>query len=105
MGDDMKMPYRNMRTRYRKWLCVAMCAITSTRLTEVTEPITIIRNNHISNLVFSVSFFDKIIKTFSVEKELHFKQNSFKTHWDYWKKLIETRKNVGAIWLLPKGEI
>ena len=101
----MKMPYRNMGTRYRKWLCMAMCAITSTCLTEVIKPIASIRNNNTSTLVFSVSFFDKIIKTFSVEKELNLKQNSFKTHWDYWKKLIETRKDVGAIWLLTEGEI
>lgn len=105
MGDDMKMPYRRIKIRCRQMLCAVIGVITTTRLVEIKHSRISVGNEHVNTLVFSVSFLDKIIKTFEVEKELHFYQHSFKTHWDYWQRLIETRKDVGAIWLLPRGEL
>ncbi|MGO2507240.1 MAG: hypothetical protein ACTH7L_14165 [Psychrobacter alimentarius] len=100
----MKKTYRNTKIRPRKWLC-AVIAITAMRIVEVVESATSAINNYVSSLVSSVSFFDKSIKTFSTAKELISCQNIFKTHWNYWQKTIETRENVGAVFLPPKGEI
>lgn len=88
-----------MKQVYRKLLYRAMCAISTTRLTSYESSMISVRNESTYTLKLEVSFFNKVIKTFDVKKQLHFHQHSFKNHYDYWDRLIATRKDVGAIWL------
>lgn len=88
-----------MKQVYRRMLYRAMSAITTTRLISYSASTISIKNENVYTLSFGVSFLNKIVKTFDVKKELHFYQHSFKVHYNYWDKLIVTRKDVGAIWL------
>lgn len=88
-----------MRKTLQHLLFLAMSAITTTRLVEVIGSKISIGNEHTDTLIFNVSFLGRKIKTYSVRHEMHLYQHSFKAYWNHWQNLIETKKDVGAIWL------
>lgn len=88
-----------MKRVLQRILFLVMSAITTTRLIGVVGSKISIGNEHTDTLVFSVSFLGQKVKTYSTRYEMHFYQHSFKSYWDHWQKLIETKEDVGAIWL------
>jgi len=88
-----------MKKAYMKLLYLLMSAITTTHLVEVKSSLISVGNEHTDTLIFTTSIFGRILRTFEVQKTLHFHQHAFKKHWDHYDKLINTRTDVGAIWL------
>lgn len=82
-----------------KLVFVIFSAITNTQLSSYKNSLISVGNEGVYTLKFTVFCLGVPVKTFDKKKELHFRQHSFKNHYDHWDKLIATRKDVGAIWL------
>lgn len=88
-----------MKRMLQRILFLVMSAITTTRLIEVVGSKISIGNEHTDTLIFSISFLGRTVKTYNLQHEMHLYQHSFKSYWNHWQKLIETKEDVGAIWL------
>lgn len=89
-----------MAKYYRKIIYAIFSAITSTHLrTYRLDDICNTRNECVNILTFNVVFLGFVVRSFDVVKELHTMRSQLKAHWDYWDKLVATKKDVGAIYL------